>query len=302
MPSTSPLPDFSPLTHPVAIDDDVVYVATNGDLVLWRNEDVLSRLPVDALPDARMAVNGDGLIALYIAATGRYPHGIMGDETEGSTVAAFQILDDELHYFMRVDLSGGEVYEGIMPFWADVNGDGQDDLVTTISDSDNGAHIHIYLLEGTGIREIRGPAIGRGYRWRHQLAWGAFGPEGEMELVDVLTPHIGGVVEFYQYDGDALNIVASLPGYTSHVIGSRNLDMAVAGDFNGDGQLEIVLPNQERTRIAGIQHMAEGAQEVWSLPLDGTLVTNLAAVTLPDGNLALAAGTDDGRLRVWMPE
>jgi hypothetical protein len=78
--------------------------------------------------------------------------------------------------------------------------------------------------------------------------------------------------------------------------------MAVAGDFNGDGQPEIVVPTQARDQLAGLQHMADGVREMWSLPLDGTLSTNLAAVTLPNGSLALAAGTDDGRLRVWMPQ
>ena len=45
-----------------------------------------------------------------------------------------------------------------------------------------------------------GPTIGQGYRGRHQIAVAPFGPNGELELVDVLTPHLGGIVEFYQLE------------------------------------------------------------------------------------------------------
>jgi hypothetical protein len=36
--------------------------------------------------------------------------------------------------------------------------------------------------------------------------------------------------------------------------------------------------------------------------LDGTLASNLSAITLPDNTLALAAGTADSRIRIWLPE
>ncbi|MGB1288052.1 MAG: hypothetical protein ACPG7F_16055, partial [Aggregatilineales bacterium] len=176
------------------------------------------------------------------------------------------------------------------------------DLITTISNGRVGAYIQAYLFTADGLREVNGPAIGQGFRWRHQLAWGAFGANGEMALVDDLTPHIGGSVEFYTFNGDALDIQSSLRGYTSHIIGSRNLDMAVAGDFNGDGQPEIVMTTQDRRTIAGIQWNAVGAEEIWRLPLDGVIASNFSALPLSDGRLALAVGTEDGRLRVWLPQ
>ena len=76
---------------------------------------------------------------------------------------------------------------------------------------------------------------------------------------------------------------------------------AVAGDFDGDGQPEIVLPSQDRSRIAGIANTATGAEVVWELSLDGTLVTNLAAINTANG-LALAAGRSDGTVRLWLSQ
>jgi hypothetical protein len=297
--------DSSPLTHSVRVPGRTVYISGTGEIVLTNDEGAqIVRLPLGALPDARIVVNSAYQAAIYAGATdGRYVHGVLGDDLEAAALVVLNL--DDGHAPVIVGLVGDEVFEGLSPIWADVTGDGLEDLVTTVSSAASGAQIRVYSAV-TGDLIASGPAVGQAGRWRHQLAWGAFGPNGESELVEVLTPHIGGVVGFYRYDGaGGLNLVAQFDGYTSHVIGSRNLDMAVAGDFNGDGQPEIALPDQEMTRIAGLQHSAEGEiTEVWSLPLDGLLVTNLSAVTLPDGRLALSAGVESGgayRLRIWLP-
>lgn len=301
-PMIPPLPDIadlSPLTHAVPFADGLLYVAVNGDVVWQQDGTEISRLPLNALPDARLVVSGTQA-ALYAGATAeRYVHGVLGDDIEGAALVVLAHDGSTMTPAARVDLPGESVFEGLSPLWADVDADGRPDLVTTVSDGQAGAAIRVYRADGSLL--AAGPAIGRGGRWRHQLAFGPFGPNGESELAAVLTPHIGGVVEFYRLDGDRLDIVATLPGYTSHVIGSRNLDMALAGDFNGDGQPELVLPDQARQTLNGLQRSADGIEVVWSLPLAGTLTTNLAGLALPDGQLALAAGTDANRLRVWLP-
>ncbi len=122
-----------------------------------------------------------------------------------------------------------------------------------------------------------------------------------MELTAVRTPHIDGVVEFYRWQGNELMLVAELPGYTSHVIGSRNLDMAMAGDFNGDGRTELLLPTPDLTQLGGIQHTDEGATAVYHLDIGGELASNLAGVALGDGGTAVGPGRTDNVLRIWQP-
>lgn len=294
----------SPLTHPIPVNDfEVLYITKSGDVVLGREEGIVSTLPVNTQPDARLVMNKTGQIALYANSTDqRYVHGIMGDNFEGATLLILEVKNSQIGVLARVDLLGEDVYEGINPFWADIDGDGIEDLVTTISNGSLGARLRVYLWDGRKIKqEVDGPAIGLGNRWRHQLTAGAFGPNGEIEVVDILTPHIGGVMEFYRLQGNTLNIVAQLPGVTTHVIGSRNLDQTVAGDFNGDGQLEIVVMNQARNQVVAVQHTVEGAQEVWRLDAGDEIITNLSPVELIDGTLGLAVGTADNRLRIWMP-
>ncbi|GAI31072.1 unnamed protein product, partial [marine sediment metagenome] len=44
------------------------------------------------------------------------------------------------------------------------------------------------------------------------------------------------------------------------------------------------------------------AEIAWSVPLGGRLRTNLAAITLPNGTLAIGAGREGKVLRIWLPE
>ena len=296
------------LTHPIPLLDGSVYfqVTYNGDVAIWRNNIELARLPLNVLRDARPVVNTDGLIAVYAGATDqRYVHGILGDNQEASGLAIVKLTSSQFGIQLRTDLQGEDVFEGISPFWADVNEDGIEDLVTTVSNSTVGSWIRVYLFDGTQFTaEVNSTPLGQDSRWIHQIAFGPFGPNGENEIAAVRTPDINGAVQFLRYNAEtnALDTVGEKEGYTSHMIGSRNVDMAVAGDFNGDGQPELVLPAQDRTRIVGVQHTAEGVLEMWSLPVNGRIVTNLTAVVLNDNSLALAYGTDDGRLRVWLPD
>jgi hypothetical protein len=157
------------------------------------------------------------------------------------------------------------------------------------------------LFAEDGTQLASGPAIGQGNRWRHQIAIAPFGPGGEIELTAVRTPHLDSVVEFYQWQGDELTLVAELPGYTSHVIGSRNLDMAMAGDFDGDGRIELLLPTPDRTQLGGIQRTDEGATAVYHLDIGGELATNLAGVMTGAGETAVGLGRSDNVLRIWQP-
>lgn len=118
----------------------------------------------------------------------------------------------------------------------------------------------------------------------------------------MLTPHLGGGVQFYRLNGNSLDVVARLTGYTSHQIGSRNLDMAAAGDFDGDGRLELLLPDNGFLRLEAIQRSAQGAEVVWTVQTGAQMTTNLATTKLVGGGMAVGIGRADGVLRVWVPE
>jgi hypothetical protein len=246
----------------------------------------------DVIPGGRVVSTGF-VGAVPVGPTQRYPHGVLGDDIEAS---ALQIWTD-YGANPRVELAEDEVIEGISAIAAVLGDGGPLGFLVTVSNAEDGARLRAYDEQGEVIAES--DPIGRGFRWLHQIGVGPTGPDGEIEVIAVRTPHIGGVVEAYRLDGDRFERVAAIEGYSSHVIGSANLDMALLTDTDADGQLEIVVPTQAMTELAILERTADGFSELDRLPLDGSLATNIAAAVDRDGHLNLAVGTADGRLRVF---
>ncbi len=295
---TAPGADASPLTPPLLLDPDlpkIAYIATNGDLVIW-GDGQETRLPVNALPDSRILKDEQNRLLFLSNPTERYTHGVLGDKIEAAGITLVE-TSPEPKILRTITIPEPDVIEGIYPTWADLNNDGEREIIVTLSNAQEGARIVAYDEGGNLMAE--GPPIGAGFRWRHQLVAAPFRESGENLLAVVRTPHIGGVVEFYRLNGDKLEIVHTVDGISTHSIGSRVLFTAQAGDFDNDGQVELLAPDQSHTRlgIVGI----DNKNIIW-LDLDAELTTNLAAVTF-DGNnqVAIAAGLSNNTLKIWLP-
>jgi hypothetical protein len=283
--------DCAAHTHPVVIDGGLLYVAADGDVVIWRGEN-RTRLDVRAPSDARPVRVSEGRYALYGGRTDRYRHGALGDRIEGSELVVVDTVAESVA--ARVVLDAPTVFEGLSPLVADVDGDGNDEVVTTVADSTDGARIRIYDTDGTAL--ATGPVYGSG--WRHQLCAAPFGPDGGAELAVVRKPHVDRTLEFYRLDGGELAVTATHDGYASHTYGSRTLDGGLAADLNGDGRPELLVPTTSRRTLAAVRRIDGGTERVWSASLGGSLVTNVTGVALDGGRVAVGAGTADG-VRVW---
>ena len=78
--------------------------------------------------------------------------------------------------------------------------------------------------------------------------------------------------------------------------------MALAGDFDGDGSVELAVPTQDLSQLGFIRRTPDdgnGAGVAWTTPIGGVAATNIAAATAEDGRLALGIGSEDSVLRVW---
>ena len=244
--------EASDLTHAVRLTspvESISYVTGAGDLAFETSGEVVE-LSINALPDARLLLDGKGQMVLLTDPTTRYGHGVLGDGIEAASITLIDTASSP-PAASRLEIDSGKVIEGIAPILADLDGDGVREIIVTESNVEQGAQIVAY--DEHGRRVATGSAIGNGFRWRHQLAVAPFGPGGELELASVLTPHIGGIVEFYRIQGDELEIVAQVPGYSSHEIGSRNLDRALAGDLDGDGRIELLVPDQAQESLGAIR-------------------------------------------------
>lgn len=280
------MPPLQPGAPPMAL------VASDEQIVVGSALDAASQFAA-ALPGARVVELPDGVQAALTGPTPRYAHGVLGDELEASAIT----LLDTAGGSTVIEVAGSDVIEGLSPIVADLDGDGTPEIVVTVSNAEVGARLVAYGLDGEVVAES--DPIGRGYRWLHQVAAGSLGAGGEIEVVVVRTPHIGGVVETYRLIDGRLELAASQAGYSSHRLGSSNLDMALIADADGDGRLDVIVPTQDMTAIGVLARTVDGFEEVASLRLDGQLVTNIAATADAEGHLVLAAGTVDGRLRIY---
>lgn len=267
--------------------------------------------PVKALPDARILTDENERLLFFSEPTDMYRHEVLGDVFEAKSITLMETAP-EPRIVSTIQAAEEAVFEGIAPIWTDLNGDGQREILVTESNVFEGSRL--VLFSEAGERLAEGPPVGQGYAWRHQVAVARFGPNGETEIAAVLTPHLGGIIEYYSWQGNTLEIVAQVPGYSSHVISSRNLDMSVAGDFDNDNRIELLIPTWDRKQLVGIRRTLEisegvirGAEVVWSIPLGGEeedrhrLSTNIGSVSWPDGRMAIGIGREDGLLRVWVP-
>ncbi len=295
---TVPTEDASPFTHPVILDGDpanYAYVAQDGDLVV-RKDRQTHRFPVNALPDARILQDENGRLLLLTGSTARYPHGVLGDRLEADSIT---LVGTDPPQILATIPAAGRVVEGIAPIWFDLDGDGAREIIATLADEVSGAQLVVFSEEGEYLAE--GPAVGRGFRWRHLLAAAPFGPAGENYLVDNLTPHLDAVTEFMAWQGEMLVPISSVAGFSTHRLGSRNMDRALAGDLDGDGAIEILVPTQAGRGLIALNLINNSVIIGWRIQLNAEATTNIASARLNDESIAVGIGLENNTLRLWHP-
>jgi len=284
-------PGLAALAGHILVGETPVTIGDTGDVSA---SDV--RIPgVVALHDSRIVVGRNGLAAMMTDPTERLNHAVIGDGVEAETVT---VIDPGAGEVVAVlDAPDNTVFEAISPLWADVDGDGAEEILVTASDGDAGARLVVYRTDGSILAQS--PAIGRGNRWLNQLGVAPLGPGGEIEVVEVRTPHIGGVVGWYRLEGDQLVRQNTASEYSTHGIFSRNLDEGLIVDANGDGRPDVVVPTQDDTRLVALSRTADGSEIVGVVDLPARPSSNLAGVSRPDGTASLALATEDGQMLLW---
>jgi hypothetical protein len=213
---------------------------------------------INPLPDA-VPIIDDGKKYVLTDPTTEYRHGVLGDVIEAKTLTII-----EGNEISTIDFSP-QVFEGLFPLLADLNGDNEKEIIATLSGNGAGAQIAVYDQAGNKIASSAALSSG----WRHVLAVAPFGPNGELELADISKPHVLKEVEFFHFSRDKLIKVAGIDGYSTHTIGSRNLELfSVIED--GERYL-LIVPTADFKSIAAIGRTSSGAEEVWRKQINETI-------------------------------
>lgn len=208
--------------------------------------------PENALPDGRPAF-GRGRIAeaWLVAPTERYDHGVLGDAVEAGGLLV-RLKDGSERELL---LPETQVFEDLQPRLADLDRDGEEEILVVRSSLDAGAVLTVYGLVGDELKLVaEGPAHLARHRWLNPIGVADFDGDGTVEVAYVETPHIGGILRILSLQDGSLVEEASWAGFSNHEIGSRELGLSAILDFDEDGLPEIFLPSARRRSLRVLRY------------------------------------------------
>lgn len=266
---------------------------------------VLGRTEVAMLPDAAPTVLSGDLVAVLVAPTLRYRHGVLGDEVEASGVAIVDPLAGTvLARWMATD---ERVVEERRVVGFDAAG--RFGVVATVSGAGDGGALAVLAMEeadaaasGGGdasalvpVAVASGLGQERGQRWRHVL-----GTVGD-RLYAVAAPHLGGPLERWRLppDGGVLNGEAYDLAVTSHREGWRDLSLgrlltAVGSDPAGLDLLLLPSRDLDTLRLVACDPLA--CRVVADADLGGRIAAEPIVTRHGSGDVEVVAGREDGAL------
>jgi hypothetical protein len=251
--------------------------------------------PDDILPDGLIGFGNNQIQRAWLGhPTTRYDHGVLADSIEASRLYA-QINEQTTVY---LDLPSDQVFEDRLVRFADLDNDGIDELIVIRTHLKTGAGIASYALENNQFTlKSASENIGLSHRWLNIVGFEDFTGDGRLDIAAVITPHIGGTLTLFQQNGTQLVPVMSQWGFSNHAYGSRELGMSAVLDLNGDGVIDMAIPNENRQQLilltvngkafhelARIEHESEIKSGIYSVNLDKDPEQELAYL-LKDGTL-----------------
>ena len=249
------------------------------------------------LPDGKIATAAAPAViieAWYAGATHRYDHGILGDAIEASTLK-IRRADGEV---ITLNLPDTEVFEDRTPRLADLDRDGITEVVTIRSSTTLGGSISVYGLSGGAlVLKASTPFIGLSHRWLNIAAIADLTGSGHQDIAYVQTPHIGGTLYVVRYDAHTLTRIAALPGFSNHVIGSREMRLSAVADINGNGRFELAVPNDSRRSLRIVGFAIGKLSQIAEVKLPA-LINKAIAVEGTGRNTRFVVGLNTGAVYV----
>jgi len=178
--------------------------------------------------------------------TTRYVHGVFGNAFEYGTLE-LTLSDGTIR---RIVLPDNRVFEDRVPRLADMDGDGNSEVVLVETDVKFGASLAIYDENG---RVAATPFIGRDHRWLAPAGIADFDEDGQNDVAYVETPHLGKTLRFWTLRAGKLVEIAKVSGLTNHNFGDP---VITGGVRNCAGRVELITAdagwqNLVATRLVG---------------------------------------------------
>ena len=288
----------APFAAPLPITvNRLAYISEAGDLVIGNETDTVT-LSINAMHDSRIIKDKDQRL-LVLTDPVQYHHGVLGDHTEARGIAIVETTP-QIKVQKQFTAPDSSVIEGVGAIWEDMDGDGELEIVVTLSNNIEGTGGKHVLFNESGEIVASGQSV-KPDGWRHLLF--AFSPEGDNKslLAAIQRPHVDRLLNIYEWEGDSLKVIAQLYGFSTHLGGSRNLDGVLGTDMNRDGQMEIILPCTTHDTLYAVSYKDSRLERTWYSPIYGVSLTNIAQVGKGNG-AAIALGTSQNVMEIWFTE
>ncbi len=170
--------------------------------------------------------------------TTRYTHGILGDAVEyGSLHISVADKVTGKKNTVTIELPWDHVFEDIKPRLADIDNDGNLEVVVIETDVSKGAALAVYDEFG---KLAETPHIGRSHRWLAPVGIADFNGDGDMDIAYIDRPHLAKKLRIWSYRNGKLVKIASAKNLTNHKIG---WDFIVGGVRDCGNGPEIITAN-----------------------------------------------------------
>jgi hypothetical protein len=177
--------------------------------------------------------------AQYSEPTTRYAHGVLGDAIEHGSLKI--VTDAGETKVLR--LPETRVFEDTQPRLADVDLDGDNEVIVVESSQTQGARLAVYdengLVAATHF-------IGQRNRWLAPIGATDLDGDGYVELAYIDRPHLAKTLRVWRFQNGELQQVAEQSGLTNHRIGE---DYISGGIRLCDGTPEMIVMDSNWSKI-----------------------------------------------------
>ncbi len=303
---------FSKVSYPTVADldgdgeNDILAVDENGRFTVVTSRNTSRTEKRTSLPpDARVAVgdlDADGRLEAVALTqpTSDFEFGHLGDNIEPVGFGVFTWDGKTVKLEDEFVLKSGRAFEDHTPLLADVAESDGLEIILPVTQEGSGTRLRSFSFVSGRIREVRsGPRSGAG-SWLHPVSVGVVGDDERVSVLSVTDPDGAGTLESYRPDL-ALTRIKLEKEISTHIPGTRTVETALLGDFNSDGENELLAPNTDRKSL-NIVSLRKNRFRTWEI-YNGTrnLSTNLAPGDYNgDGKGDVAAGFDDGSIIIFL--
>ena len=153
---------------------------------------------------------------------------------------------------IRIAAGAGHVFEDTAPRLADLDGDGQTEVIAVRTSLTQGAQLVIYGMRSGALALLaQTPYIGQTHRWLSPIGAGDIDGDGRIEVAYIDRPHLARVLRVWRFDGADLAEAYRVPNLTNHRIGERE----ISGGFRiCGGVTEAVVAAPDWSRVLAVMN------------------------------------------------